>query len=125
MRFCRRRETEPILHALHYGRGFRCSDPRDHVYALLGMPAIYGVHNIMADYTKSPLDLFQDIAHLAIEWSNTLSILSYVQHEPDDLETFPSWIPKWHEGWLGSPLIHFHHDFNADRGEALPHLLNE
>ena len=53
---------------------------------------------ITPDYRKSVVDVYQDVALQLIERSDSLEVLSAVQHGaplPEIGPCFPSWIPRW------------------------------
>ena len=53
---------------------------------------------IKADYNKSVLEVFRDVAVEHINRTETLEILTAVQHKPNTPELpFPSWVPQWDE----------------------------
>ncbi|KAH8775784.1 heterokaryon incompatibility protein-domain-containing protein [Hyaloscypha sp. PMI_1271] len=63
-----------IINFLNGCRRFSCSDPRDKIFALLGMP-IFTDHSsvIKADYTKSKLEVYQQIVDLSLKQSQILN----------------------------------------------------
>ncbi len=85
-----------ISELLHFVRRFNTCDPRDRVYALLGMPPFAKMNPPWrADYQKSKMELYREVATRCILELKTLSVLSHVQHEHALQEDFPSWIPQW------------------------------
>jgi hypothetical protein len=74
-----------LLGRLHGTRGLFASDPRDKVFAFAG-------NSIPVDYTKSTLDVFQDVAVILLN-EHGYDCLSYVVHR-DHIE-YPSWVPKF------------------------------
>lgn len=53
---------------------------------------------IKPDYNHSLVTVYRDLAHKIIERSNSLEILSFVQHDGPLAPTgpdFPSWLPRW------------------------------
>jgi hypothetical protein len=93
------RDLLPILHSR---RGFGVKDPRDMIYAHLGIvdtnselarPRDF----IQADYNKTIREVYMDAALDLIQLRRNFDILSHVEdvplgHRRDDL---PSWIPDW------------------------------
>lgn len=84
------------------------SDPRDRIYALLGMTNIRVLgrgevsrsrNALVVDYRRSSAKVFQDVAELVIRQDGDLSILLLVAtfggaFEADS-EPLPSWVPDW------------------------------
>jgi hypothetical protein len=74
---------------LHRARWQLVSDPRDHIFALLGHPSAQegpdGARVIEADYTKSVEEVYHDIAVHMLRKGGSLVILNAVQHESIEL----------------------------------------
>ena len=73
----------------------KCSDPRDHVYAvqsLLG--ASYTLLKIEPDYTKVTAKVYQDLMVLYVN-SGDLHLLRYCELKNDVPMEMPSWVPNW------------------------------
>jgi hypothetical protein len=73
-------------------RQTKCEDPRDKLYAALGMSA-NGL-GIQVSYALSTEDIYTDLACLSISRSQNLNILSYCSSNPG-LVNLPSWVPDW------------------------------
>jgi hypothetical protein len=85
-----------ILDILKARRGLGVLDPRDMVYAHLGMSEPSVRSNINIDYSKSKAQVYEDISRYILSISRDLSILSLI--EDVDLESrphLPSWVPDW------------------------------
>ena len=104
-----------IWHVLDDYRKLRCSDKRDHIYAILGLPYSNSNHlatrfqNIQPDYRKSWRQLAFEVACMYIETDNIDTLLSYVNHtdgrEGCVLEELPSWIPDWSAAFDYMPTL--------------------
>ena len=81
-----------------------CSDPRDHVYALLGLLPAKTAIEIIPDYTKDPAEVYTQVADIALRrgvlqnlcsagiWRRT----SYVRHDSTCQKDYlPSWVPDY------------------------------
>lgn len=89
-----------ILELISLYRERQCSDPRDKVYALLGLAR--GVHArlVEPDYSKSAHQVFEEAAAMLLRRSGGLQVLSLIlpptsqgaSAGPADL---PSWAPDW------------------------------
>lgn len=83
-----------------YFRTFNVTEPRDAVYALLGlsrwacqpspMPSL-----ITPDYSKPPRDVIRDAARMAINESGDLWLFRYVEHGRELPNPSPSVPPSW------------------------------
>ncbi|KAH8593018.1 heterokaryon incompatibility protein-domain-containing protein [Bisporella sp. PMI_857] len=83
-----------ILDVVGLARIFLTTDPRDKVYALLGLPNFSAQCGLMsADYSKTAEVVFRDFVEAIIQESGTLDVLSHVHH--DERIKKPSWIPRW------------------------------
>lgn len=74
-----------FTYELHRARWQLASDPRDHIFALLGHPAALegpdGARVIEANYTKPAKDVYHDLAVRMLQKGDSLMILNTVQHE--------------------------------------------
>ena len=87
-------------------RGRKATNPRDHIYGLLGIANDAIAERVEIDYQKNPMTLYTEIAG-ALIGTYGLDILSYCQPSIS-LETpsksdvssdeWPSWVPLWHKG---------------------------
>ncbi|ERF70936.1 hypothetical protein EPUS_06721 [Endocarpon pusillum Z07020] len=81
-----------LLNALVEGRGAQATDPRDKVFAIMGMTAI----KINPDYSKSVSEIYLEAARKMVDnsYNNVFSVLCCVDHQQPS--TFcPSWVPNW------------------------------
>jgi hypothetical protein len=102
-----------ILELLRFTEGFKFSNERDRIYALLGMTADSNFH---ADYTLSVRDTYLRFAQWVLGLSPALSILSYARG-PSDFEcSIPSWSPSPHMD--GLPITLLHVDYFKASGEG-------
>lgn len=108
----------PTLEVLNSARTLDVSEPKDSIYAFMSMPTsdkVFACLNFKPDYRKdiSHLDVYRDFALRYLQTTRDLDLLSYVEHEDNDLEfddkadglepsssflSFPSWIPRWDRG---------------------------
>ncbi|OAL44918.1 hypothetical protein IQ07DRAFT_226254 [Pyrenochaeta sp. DS3sAY3a] len=68
----------------------KCSDPRDRVYALLGL---LREHSIVIDYTQSFVQTFARVARYLIERENNFNVLSHARGY--EYGRLSSWIPLY------------------------------
>ncbi|KAK3074682.1 hypothetical protein LTR53_002689 [Teratosphaeriaceae sp. CCFEE 6253] len=99
--------------------GFEAFDPRDHVYAMIGLYQRFNGHGSPAslllkpDYSKPLSDVLRDTTFYVLRETRTLDCLRDLQLQPDSVQTadvVPSWIPRWHSTWWSDdhpqPLAH-------------------
>jgi hypothetical protein len=89
-----------ILRLLGLTRQFGATDPRDRIFALLGIPSTdSGPNNepplLQPDYRMTVHDLYRKFARLILNRDKSLRILSAVQHGSQIDSSFPSWVPSW------------------------------
>ncbi|KAF4785924.1 heterokaryon incompatibility [Colletotrichum scovillei] len=95
-----------IIDMLARARQLEASDPRDKIFALLGISTNVDLDNrLMAvDYGKSKAEVQTDLARYIMEEHKSLDILSYVDHSINGLsslhgfgqaDALPSWVPDW------------------------------
>ncbi|KAH7139861.1 hypothetical protein B0J13DRAFT_638883 [Dactylonectria estremocensis] len=88
-------------------RGSHATDPRDHVFALLGIAQGHGGHAPAVDYSLSLAEVYARTAYAwykmstrrPLEW---LMCINGSYHTSD----LPSWVPDWRRPWNGKPLMH-------------------
>lgn len=71
------------------------------------MPAFTQSNTVLeADYTKSKIEIYQDIIPLAITQTSSLEFLSAVQHRKLIDASIPSWLPIWDQLYLRQGIIY-------------------
>jgi hypothetical protein len=97
-------ENIRLLHVLRHIRPYECADPRDKVYAALGMAMDVNENDIIPDYTKSMSVVYTEVVDFCISKSgnNTLDVLGDVfrsapgtEFEQQHASGLPSWVPDW------------------------------
>ncbi|ETN41540.1 uncharacterized protein HMPREF1541_03476 [Cyphellophora europaea CBS 101466] len=89
---------DTLLEALRASRVLQATDPRDKVYAFLGlMPNDVLTRAVEIDYDCTVVETYTRLAVASLECYQNLSILSYTQHLPEYQEDSPcpSWVPRW------------------------------
>ncbi|KAM3424451.1 hypothetical protein BST61_g6455 [Cercospora zeina] len=78
-------------------RGYEATDPRDKVFALLGIAS--SQEGLVPDYTKSCEAVYQDVAATLLQQSPHLDLLASCQASPErnanNNNRRPSWVPDW------------------------------
>ncbi|KAK9441676.1 hypothetical protein VB005_06318 [Metarhizium brunneum] len=89
---------DALLYSLIRFRRFRASDPRDKVFALLGIvkESIQGKDRFNPAYERSTEDVYTQTAIQILEDSNNLLLLAHVEGEAfRQFRSLPSWVPDW------------------------------
>nr|POE62968.1 heterokaryon incompatibility protein 6, or allele [Quercus suber] len=94
-------ESQPLLHLLFKAKIFQCSDPKDRIYALLGLAEV-GSSPIIPDYSKSDQQVFEEVTLYLIQEENTVDVLlderqdRFAKHKGSaSTSTFPTWVPDF------------------------------
>ncbi|KAL8905087.1 MAG: hypothetical protein Q9207_002861 [Kuettlingeria erythrocarpa] len=90
----------PIL--LLLTRGFKATDPRDHIFSLFGIVTkvakIKGLQSlpISADYTKTTPEVFCHVMKLILESTGWLAFLAFVpDRSMQSISNTPTWVPDF------------------------------
>jgi hypothetical protein len=101
------RPIHSFVEVLHWARVHRSTDPRDYIYALLSHPnaKVNGSLLVQPNYTITPAQAYIELALNVIEWTNSLQILAFVDHQEESgVLILPTWVPDWHALNLVAPL---------------------
>jgi hypothetical protein len=111
-----------LVDLLNQARWLGCSNPRDHIYSLLGHPlaTLDAEKTPIAepDYDRDHMDVWYDLAERLIK-SHGLAIVSAVEHSQEELVGgYPSWVPWCWEDEYTSCTLGCYYDFyyRADGG---------
>ncbi|KAJ8125307.1 hypothetical protein O1611_g8331 [Lasiodiplodia mahajangana] len=97
-------ETLGLGRLLYYSRSFEASDPRDKVFAILGLWKYTrgnrpGQMEIEPDYKKDVSEVYAEATAVAIHESGNLDILSLVEGtRREENSRLPSWVPDYNQG---------------------------
>ena len=86
---------ETFLQTIDRYREHIATDPRDKVYALLGLPSSDNKMALQPDYNKSVPDAYREVARTMINHRRDLSVLTSVHHDKQNHYALPSWVPDW------------------------------
>jgi hypothetical protein len=90
-----------LNYLLYRTRAYHAKDPRDKIFALLGILAQIAQRRgfapipFVADYEKPVADVYQDVAQNILKSTQTLDLLSLVHHTPIRASQLPSWVPDY------------------------------
>lgn len=114
---------DSLLYLLWTTQHRKATDPRDRVFALLGLPTDLSSHELSfeADYHKSTIEVYQDLARFSILNLQSLDVLSYVCHADSSLASVsPSWCPRWdRNAFWGRPLSELGYKASAGKRAIL------
>lgn len=89
-----------LLPCLQICRGFQATDPRDKIYAMMGLLSTSARTDalkagiLIPDYKLSVRDVYINLTRWHITQSKTLEILNYtLEHDENDENRLPSWVP--------------------------------
>jgi hypothetical protein len=112
LRMCRSMDIEPpsalhwlpasephddILTVLHKSRNCSSTDPRDKVFAVLGLADKHYQEALPVDYSLTAEEVFMKLSVYLIENERSLAVLKHVtgQIEIPEGHTLPNWVPRW------------------------------
>ena len=93
--------TDSLLTLLRRTSESLCKDPRDRVYALLGIALLPKYMSFPIDYQAPVHQVYLDTARYIIEGCGDLIILSHCRKKSNMETPLPSWVPDWRQ-YLGS-----------------------
>jgi hypothetical protein len=97
-----RKDLVRLDQLLRYTRSLKCQDPRDKIFALLSLCADVGAE-MHADYTKTTLQVYTDVANHYVAQKGDLSFLRDITYPPT-IAGLPSWVPDWNSKATSLPL---------------------
>ena len=104
----------PLIHLLERDRHSQATNPRDHIYGMVGISNEAGEHALKPNYEEGVLDLYVRTAKYFANTSNIPSLLHNAGIRQAGQE-LPSWVPYW-DSSLYSPVIET--DLLGDKGEV-------
>jgi hypothetical protein len=99
-----RPEEETLLDVLHRGRNCSATNPRDKVYALLGLVRQQTSDSIPVDYSGSKEAVFTMIATDLLQKQGRFDVLSHAVNQTLETDLAPSWVPQWDVKCVYAPL---------------------
>jgi heterokaryon incompatibility protein (HET) len=72
-----------------------CQDPRDRLFAVLGIASNREVLNIKPDYTKPIEEIFREVSVRLLSVDNQLSLLRSWPESEDKITRRPTWVPPF------------------------------
>lgn len=123
-------ESIPFIHLLDVARSFEATDPRDKIYALLGLPAKKD-NFLVPDYTLSTCEVYTRTTRHLLNLGQNLLVLGFVLHTPPGTpETgpptpnLPSWVPDFASKELPFPFSNLNTGHQYSAGFVRPFRLD-
>ncbi|KAJ4377423.1 hypothetical protein N0V83_000248 [Neocucurbitaria cava] len=88
-------QSQPLLKALIDSRRSKATDPRDHVYALLGISSDSSSLIPVPNYKHSIEEVYTNLATAMIRANGNLDIICLHGREGSGRYKTPSWVPDW------------------------------
>jgi hypothetical protein len=102
MKFRRAAVRSPLIHLMRSFRHFQATDPRDKVFALLGIGKDTEALGLHPDYRKSCQEVYSNLARRLIH-NGYVELLSLCEF-PKQINGLPSWVHDWSAKSYRSPL---------------------
>ncbi|RYP40427.1 hypothetical protein DL769_011768 [Monosporascus sp. CRB-8-3] len=86
---------------------FKSTDPRDKIFALLGLATDADDGRLIPDYRKTPSQVYTEVAQHLIVGKGTIALLSLAGigfNHPRKVQSLPSWVPDFSEQRPNFPL---------------------
>ena len=83
----------PVMRLLRSTHDYHATDPRDKLYALLGMTSDISTQDLAPDYNRPVCKVFQDLVHFMAIRRGSLDLICLGQCLGPD--QFQSWLPSW------------------------------
>jgi hypothetical protein len=82
-----------------------CTDPRDKIYALLGLLNDDERSVVLPDYSADVDDLYTKVARHILKKSQSYSLFSCLESADLKSKSLPSWVPDWRVAMPFNPLL--------------------
>jgi len=80
---------------LYVSSGRLCSDPRDHVYGLLGLASPTAASRIRPQYSTTVTSLYKETVEFLLSQTKRLNFLEECSARRSRIHQLPSWVPDW------------------------------
>ncbi|RDW57305.1 hypothetical protein BP5796_12755 [Coleophoma crateriformis] len=90
---------QKFLNLLLQYRGLDSSDPRDNVYALLGLASNMSNTKFSPDYSKSTSEVYRQLTRQIVKRHKDLTIICASQPPSVSTNNLPFWTPDWSAPW--------------------------
>ena len=84
-----------LLKQLWHFKGRKCGDPRDKVFAILGICKDLKSGDVTVDYSASVVRIYSEVSKFIVTRDRSLKLLSACQSYGSVITDLPSWAPDW------------------------------
>lgn len=99
--------SDHILDMVSRSRRLEATDPRDKIFALMGISSGVDVDDkrLAVDYSKSVKQVYADFAYYLIDEGCSVGVLSHAELNEKSPIGWPSWVPDWRTSLSASRTI--------------------
>ena len=83
-----------LLNLVQFSRHQSATNPRDNIFALLGISKEYGLDDVQPDYVETVAETYRRFALYVIGIGDGTGLLEAIEYSQTDLN-LPSWMPDW------------------------------
>ncbi|KAK5032098.1 hypothetical protein LTS07_004720 [Exophiala sideris] len=88
------KEKPSLLQLAINNRGAHCSDPRDHISALLGLTCSTALSDLRPNYKETVCQTYMRAARYFVKCGEAVGLL-HRAITPQRIRNLPSWVPEW------------------------------
>jgi hypothetical protein len=111
-RFLVKREPISLLDAMRWSYQTEATDPRDKIFALLGICHDGATYVPVPNYKQPLEEIIADMSRTMMSYDRSLDLMCLKGTSLDEEGKFPSWTPNWANLWSGS--LHYMTVHEAD-----------
>jgi hypothetical protein len=101
-RFRVKREPISLLDAMRWSYQTEATDPRDKIFALLGLCHDGATYVPVPNYKQPLEEIIADMSRAMMSYDRSLDLMCLKGTSLDEEGKFPSWTPNWANLWSGS-----------------------
>lgn len=101
-RFQVKREPISLLDAMRWTYQAEATDPRDKIFALLGLGHDGPAYMPLPNYKQPLAEIIADMSKAMMSFDRSLDLMCFKGTSPQNESTLPSWTPNWVNLWSGS-----------------------
>jgi hypothetical protein len=101
-RFQIKRELISLLDAMRWSYQTEATDPRDKIFALLGLCHDAATYVPVPNYKQTFEEIIADMSKTMMSFDRSLDLMCFKGTSPREESKLPSWTPNWVNLWSGS-----------------------